>query len=265
MTLAACRRRTRRSAARKYSASRGCASCMGAPSIQLRVSAPRSKREDARDAVDAAPQRQARQARDVHAASGAARARAPRDARRRASRTTVSPTRVMVPKTSDFRGIGVQPPFRQAQMGLPPFTATRRAGRRRSSAGRWRWRRRQAQARWRRARCATRSACGGWVIAALPPRRLKKLPHSPRKRHGHHGHGPALENLLHALLELVHLAVARELAFGKDADDSRRRRARHRCGRRPSAAHRGSSRAGAIGMARAVRKMKPRTGILKML
>ena len=39
------------------------------------------------------------------------------------------------------------------------------------------------------------------------------------QRHGHHGHGPALENLLDALLELVELAVLRELALGEDADD----------------------------------------------
>src|SRR3954469_10637139 len=39
----------------------------------------------------------------------------------------------------------------------------------------------------------------------------------PAQRHRDHRHRPALENLLHSLLELAHLPVARELALGKDA------------------------------------------------
>ena len=102
-------------------------------------------------------------------------------------------------------------------------------------------------------------------MAALPSRRLKKLPHKPRSAIGTTGTGPPLEDPLDAFLEFVHLAVAREFAFRKDAHDLAVGEFGVDAveGLRRSAF--GSSRAGAIGIACAVRKMKPSTGILKML
>ena len=120
--------------------------------------APGTKSSDAGDALDAIAQRQPRE-RAVFAAHEVAREpRVPRAARAGIAHHGVADAR----DGAEDVGLELRPHL--PANGIVPFTATRRAGRRRFAAGRRRWRRRRARARWRRPRCATRSAAasGSW-------------------------------------------------------------------------------------------------------
>ena len=138
----------------------------------------------------------------------------------RASRTTVSPTRRMRPKTSDLRSCAFQvrpllpangdtdpiychSPRRPATIFCRPVALASSPGTGAVTTTSMRDQKRRGGLRHRR-------------LATLP---AEEAAIQPAQRHGHHGHGPALEDLLHAFLELVELAVLRELALGKDADD----------------------------------------------
>ena len=105
----------------------------------------------------------------------------------------------------------------------------------------------------------------GLAIASAAGAREERAPEVLQRHRHHRAPGSTLEQLHHAALELGELAVARDRAFGEDAEQvafvEHLCRARERLLRRSA----GSTFCGAIGIALARRKNQPSTGALKML